>query len=130
MVDIVSTAAVVGFIGDALLQIGIKKFKMGGPTGWGLKEYFKQHGSLESLFIPAAMLSLFYIFYIYVLKLPLTYTNIAIYGIIIDYIFRTFVIFPSLIGYYQYFNYFWSAVWFAIPMMIPLFIYLKFKKTL
>ena len=127
--DIVSTATSVGFVGDAILQVASQKFKMGGPTGWGLKEYFKQHGKVESLFIPAGMLSIFYIFYIYVLKLPMTYTNIAIYGIIIDYIFRTFMIFPSLVGYYEYFNHFWSAVWMAIPMMIPLFVYLKFKET-
>ena len=129
MVDIVSIACATGFIGDAVLQIASKKFNMGGPTGWGLKEYFKQHGSAQSLFTAAGMLSMFYVFYIYILKLPLTYTNIAIYGIIIDYIFRRFVIFPSLKGYYQYFNHFWSAVWIAIPMIIPLFLYLKFKNT-
>ena len=125
MVDIVSTACATGFIGDASLQVLANRDK----TGWGLKEYFKQHGSTESLFIAGGMLSIFYVFYIYVLKLPLTYTNIAIYGVILDYIFRRFVIFKSLSGYYKHLNHFWSAFWGAVPMMIPLFVYLKFKNT-
>jgi hypothetical protein len=118
--DIVSVACVTGFVGDALLQTGIERFQMGGPTGWGLKEYFKQHGRVEALFIPGGMLALFFVVYVYTLKLPLTYTNLAIYGVVLDFIFRKTMLFPSLDKYYEYFNYFWSAVWGAIPMVIPL----------
>ena len=32
------------------------------------------------------------------------------------------MIFPSLKGYYSHLNYFWSAVWGAIPLMLPLLI--------
>jgi hypothetical protein len=119
--DIVSIACMTGFAGDALLQTGIK-FKMGGPTGWGLKDYFKQHGAVESLFIPGGMLTLFFVIYIYVIGLPLTYFNLSVYGIIIDLLFRKLMLFPSLAGYYQYFGYVGSAIWIAIPMMIPLFV--------
>ena len=117
--DIVSLSCVTGFAGDALLQAGVK-LNMGGPSGWGLKDYFKQHGAVEALFIPGGMLTIFFVIYIYVLQLPLTYTNLAIYGVVLDFIFRKTMLFPSLDQYYEYFNYFWSAVWGAIPMMIPL----------
>jgi hypothetical protein len=119
--DVVSLACVTGFAGDALLQTGVK-LNMGGPTGWGLKDYFKQHGAVEALFIPGGMLTIFFVIYIYVLQLPLTYTNVAVYGIIIDLIFRKTRLFPSLDKYYEYFDYLGSAVWIAIPMMIPLFL--------
>jgi len=112
-------ACLTGFVGDALLQIGVNQ-GLGGPTGWGLKPYFKQHGSGESLFIAGGMMTLFYIIFSYVA--PYTYLNLAIFGIIIDFIFRKTMIFSSLQGYYEYFNYFWSAFWMAIPMMLPFFI--------
>ena len=115
-----------GFIGDASLQFLIS-LGFGGISGWGLKEYFKTHGSLESLFIAAGMIGIFYALYVIVLKLPLNWYYIAIYAILLDLIFRKFIIFPSLYGYYNYFNYFWSAVWAVIPMLIPLFLFTLFK---
>jgi hypothetical protein len=110
-----------GFAGDFLLQIGAK-LGLGGPTGWGLNEYFKQHNSIESLFIAGGMMTLFYVIFI-LSKIPINYTNLAIYGVILDFLFRKLMIFKSLKGYYTWFNYFWSAVWGAIPMMLPLFIF-------
>ena len=118
MLDIVSIACLTGFFGDALLQLGVKLVN----RNWSLKPYFAQHGSAESLFIASGM-SIFYIFYLYVLRLPLNYTYLAIYGIIIDLIFRKLMIFKSLKPYYKSLNYFWSAFWMAIPMMLPFFIY-------
>lgn len=123
---VISIACLVGFVGDVLLQLGIKKFYLGGPSGWGLKEYFNQHGSIESPFIAAGMMTLFYILYFYS-HLPFTFINLAIYGIILDYIFRITMLFPSLIGYYNYFNYFWSAIWGAIPLILPFLIYKIFN---
>jgi hypothetical protein len=114
-------ACLTGFFGDSMLQYGVKN-GMGGPTGWGLKDYFKQHGSGESLFIAAGMMTLFYSIFI-LLKIPLTYVNLAIYGVIIDLLFRKLMIFKSLKGYYSYFSYFGSALWIIIPMFIPFFIY-------
>ena len=119
--DLVSTSFLVGFFGDATLQI-ISPM-MGGPTGWGLTEYFAQHGKAESLFIAGGMLALFFIIYLYVFKLPPNYVHLAIYGVLLDLLFRELVIFPSLKGYYGYLNYFWSGFWQAFSMVLPLFVY-------
>ena len=112
-----------GFIGDSLLQIGAGAFHLGGQTGWGLRDYFAKHGQAESVCIAGGMMIFFYIIYFYILCLPANYLYLAIYGIILDFIFRKTMIFQSLKGYYNYFDYFWSAVWGAIPLMMPLALY-------
>jgi hypothetical protein len=120
---LVSIACVTGFVGDASLQILTKYLGMGSSTGgWGLKKYFKQHGSPEALFIAGGMMTIFYVIYIYFLRLPLTWYYLALYGIILDYIFRKLEIFPSLDGYYKALNYFWSAFWGAVPLLLPFLI--------
>lgn len=121
-IGLLSISCIVGFVGDGLLQIGSRHLNMGGPTGWGLKGYFRLHGSAESTFIAGGMMSIFYVIY-YLSRIPISYTNLAIYGILLDFIFRKTMLFSSLKEYYQYLNYFWSAVWGAIPMIIPLFIF-------
>lgn len=121
--DLISIACIVGFIGDALLQFGIKVLHLGGKTGWGLKSYFLRHGQAESMFTAAGMMTLFYVLYIYLVPFPVTYLYLAIYGIVVDLIFRQMMIFSSLTGYYEYFGYIGSAFWMAFPMMIPLFIF-------
>jgi len=113
-------SCVIGFVGDSLLQLGAK-LNLGGPTGWGLKPYFKQHGSVESLFIAGGMMTIFYVIYLYLLPFQVNYINLAIYGIILDLIFRKTRLFPSLDGYYKHLNYFWSGFWGAVPLMMPLF---------
>lgn len=118
---LITISTLVGFVGDATLQLG-SKLGMGTSSGWGLKEYFKQHGCAESLFIAGGMMGLFYIIYTST-GLPFKIQYMIIYGIILDLIFRLTGIFSSLKGYYKYFNYFWSAVWGAIPMVIPLLIW-------
>lgn len=124
--DIVSTSTLVGFIGDLCLQI-MTYYGMGGKTGWGLNSYFQLHGRVESLFIAGGMMALFYIIYIYGLKLELNIVNLSIYGIVLDFIFRKLRLFPSLDGYYRHLNYFWSAFWGAVPMIIPYVLYQKFQ---
>ena len=127
MSDIISIAFLTGFIGDSLLQIGSKQFCMGGSSGWGLKDYFEQHGAAESLCIAGGMMTFFYIIYYYTVgfrfNIYVNYIFLAIYGILLDFIFRKTMIFNSLTGYYKHFNFFWSAVWGAIPLMLPFFIY-------
>ena len=123
ILDLIVISCLVGFIGDASLQFGARVFNMGGPTGWGLNPYFAQHGQVESTYVAGGMMALFYIVYFYILRLPINYGYLAIYGIIFDFIFRKFEIFPSLKGYYQYFSYFGSAFWGAIPAIVPLLIY-------
>ncbi len=119
--DLVSTSFLVGFFGDAILQLSSPV--LGGPTGWGLTPYFKQHGRVEALFIAGGMMVLFYIIYLYIFRLSPNYVHLAIYGVLLDLLFRWFRIFPSLDGYYGYLNYFWSGVWEAIAMVLPLFVY-------
>jgi hypothetical protein len=116
--NLVALACFTGFAGDFLLQTGVK-MGLGGPTGWGLKDYFALHGAPESLFIAGGMMSLFYALYL-MSGLPVNFKNLALYGIFLDFIFRIFMIFPSLKEYYEFFNYFWSAVWGAIPLCLPL----------
>lgn len=127
--QLVAIAATVGFIGDILLQIGVFNLNLGGNTGWGLKDYFLHHGRRESAFIAAGMMALFYLIF---LRLPSSekymLLSLSVFAIILDLIFRIFVIFPSLWLYYDYFNYFWSAVWAVIPMLIPFIIHIVLKK--
>ena len=111
-----------GFFGDMILQL-LTHVGLGGPTGWGLNEYFKQHGRAEATCIAAGMMTIFYCVYTVILNLPLKWYYLLIYGVLLDLLFRVFNIFPSLKGYYEHLNYFWSAVWGAIPMLIPLGIY-------
>lgn len=114
-------ATLAGFGGDALLQVITSNTKF----DWGLKEYFRQHGRAEAMFTAAGMMAIFYLIYIYLHKtfnFPLNLVSLAVYGVMLDLIFRVCNIFPSLKGYYSQLNYFWSAVWGAIPMMIPLLI--------
>ncbi len=117
--DLVSIAACTGFIGDALLQIIVKNTNF----DWGLRQYFNQHGSIESLCIAAGMLAIFFIIYVQ-LRLPITWYYLALYGIGLDLLFRETMLFPSLKGYYNHLNFFWSGMYGAIPMMIPYFILL------
>jgi len=120
--NLVSIAALVGFFGDVLLQI-LVKYNVG---NWGLKDYFKQHGSAESMFIATGMMALFYVIYLFT-GLPVTIPYLAVYGVVLDLIFRLTRIFPSLDGYYKSLNYFESALWGIIPMILPLLIYQRFQ---
>jgi hypothetical protein len=116
----ISIACFTGFIGDAMLQVLTKFGSMGGKTGWGLIEYFRQHGAAESTFIAGGMMTLFYVLYLVVFGFPAKWYYLAIYGIILDLIFRKTMLFASLKGYYQQLNYFWSGFWGAVPMIMPL----------
>jgi hypothetical protein len=115
--NIISISILTGFFGDALLQILVHY----GIGDWGLKKYFKQHGRAESMFIASGMMGLFFLLYVN-LGLPLNLQYLAVYGILLDLLFRELNIFPSLKGYYKSLNYFWSAVWGIIPMILPLLI--------
>jgi len=125
--DIVSLALLTGFFGDATLQLLVHL-----GNDWGLKNYFKQHGSVESLFIAAGMMGFFYVLY-KLTKLPLKLPYIVIYAILLDLLFRFMAeklnLFQSLKGYYKSLNYFYSISWAIIPMLIPYFLYRYLKKV-
>lgn len=115
---IILYAFFVGFIGDAILQI----ITANTSYDWGLRKYFSQHGRPESLFIAGGMLVLFYsiIPSKFLSVTPFNIALIALYGIVLDLIFRKTMVFKSLDGYYNHLNYFWSGVWGAIPLVLPL----------
>ncbi len=118
--SLITIAFMVGFVGDAILPIAVTSF----GSDIGLKNYFIQHGKVESLLIGAAIVCFAYILYTVVLKLPLTYTNLFIYGILIDFVFRFTRFFPSLNEYYDKLNIFQtSVIGGSIPAMLPYFFY-------
>ena len=117
---LLTISCLIGVAGDAGLQY-LSTF-MGGDTGWGLKPYFRQHGSAESIFIAGGMMTLFYVIYFVILGLPLIWYYLAIYGVLLDWIFRVTMIFSSLNGYYSHLNHFWSSFWGAVPMLMPYWI--------
>lgn len=126
---LLAISCLTGFAGDAVLQYLSTFTYLSGKTGWGLKEYFRQHGNAESLFIAGGMMTLFYVIYFVILCLPLNLFYLAISGVIIDWIFRVTMLFPSLQGYYNHLNYFWSAtVGGALPMVMPYGIMLLIDK--
>lgn len=121
---LVAWACLVGFLGDALLQALVNN----GVGDWGLSSYFAQHGRYESMFVAAGMLGVFYALYI-ALGLPIKVLWLAVYGVILDLVFRKTVLFPSLQGYYAHLGYIESAVWGAIPLVLPYLLRRLFVKS-
>jgi len=119
MEDLLILACFTGFFGDMTLQFMNKDKGL-------LHGYFIQHGRAESVCIAAGMMTIFYAIYIK-LNLPLNIPCIALYAIVLDLLFRKFRIFPSLDTYYSTLNYFWSAIWAIIPMLIPFILYKLIK---
>lgn len=118
---LIIVAILTGFIGDILLQIMVKH-KMLGADNWGLNSYFVQHGKVESAFIAGGIMGGFYSLYA-LTGLPFKIQYIAIYGLIIDLIYRHLEVFPSLSVYYNNVGYFGTVVVGAvIPLVIPLLI--------
>lgn len=120
---LITISSIVGLVLDFFLQLSTRYFNLGGKNGFGLKSYFLYHGTFESLCIASGMMVITFIIYLYFLPFNVNYLNLAIYGILIDFIFRQTMIFKDLISYYKQFNYFWTALFSAITMMIPYMIY-------
>lgn len=121
--NLIAIACLVGFFGDILYQIKNVLF------GTTLNSYFLQHGKAESAILAAGLLSFFYVVYIDILRLPIKWYYLAIYGIILDLLFRTTMIFPSLQNYYHSLGYFETAITGgAIPAVLPLFVYYVISK--
>lgn len=118
--NIIAIATLVGFFGDALTQLYLRFVP---SVNLGLAGYFKKHGEIESMFIAAGVMAMLYIVYLDVLRLPLSWWSLALYGIIADLIFRWFRVLPSLDGFYSQLGYVQTAVFGAvIPMWLPFFI--------
>ena len=121
--NIESCAFLVGFFGDFFLQVLSKS----PDFDFGLKKYFEVHGKAEALFIAGGMMTLFYILYS-LTGLPLKWQYIAVYGILLDILFRVYNIFPSLKWYYSALSPFWTCLWEAIAMVLPLILFNLFSK--
>ena len=117
-----SVAFLVGFFGDIFLQLLCQTPYF----DYGLKEYFKIHGAIEAPFIAGGMMVLFSIIYGFT-GLPLKWEYLAIYGVILDIIFRVFMVFPSLKGYYSALTPFWTCLWEAVSMVLVYIAYLYLK---
>ena len=104
----------VGVVGDIILQIIVKEK----GNFAGLKDYFKQHGQMESYMIAGGMM--FALSFLYELTgLPLNNVYLFIYGGIWDLLFRYLRLMPSLDGYYKSLNHIQSFIWGGIPMILP-----------
>jgi hypothetical protein len=123
MSDLVLIACLTGFFGDLFLQMAPKVSSLGGPTGWGLDEYFRQHGRVEAMVLAAGLVGMTYIVYL-LTGLPVTIPNMFLYGCLLDVlVFHKWMIFPSLKGYYEYFkgDYVQPAIiGGGIPVALPL----------
>jgi hypothetical protein len=119
---LVMISILTGFFGDAFLQI-LARQGIGKCGSWGLKPYFKQHGTAESLFIAGGMMGLFYTLYA-ITGLPFEIHWLSLYAVLIDFLFRYTRLFPSLDKYYQC-----QSIWRTttiggiVPMLIPFIIY-------
>ena len=105
----------VGVFGDAILQIIVNNSKL--DNKWGLKSYFKKHGSFESLFIAGGMLHTFTLMY---LSIDPTFNTIGliIYGSLLDICFRYFYLFPSLNDYYKSNSSIITTFWGYFPFIL------------
>jgi hypothetical protein len=107
-------AFITGFVGDLGLQIIANKR---GDIA-GLKEYFEQHGGLESSFIASSMMYGFANLYER-LGFDKNNINLFVYGASLDIMFRQFKIMKSLNNtYYKNTTPIQSAVWGGIPFLI------------
>lgn len=106
---------VIGGAGDLLLQYGDAQ---GLGEGWGLRGYFKTHGSFESVMIATGMMGSFIAIYEHLF--PVSFWGLAVYGAALDIAFRTLRPMPSLDGYYAAMSPVKSVVWGAIPAVSPL----------
>ncbi len=71
--------------------------------------------------IAAGMLGLFTAAYLQLLKPRVILLGFV--GVLLDLVFRKYRVFPSLDGYYGAMSYTYSAIWGAIPMVLPYIVY-------
>jgi len=114
--DLRTKAFLIGVVGDFILQIIVK---LKGDFA-GLKDYFNQHGMMESLMIGGGIMLISTYLY-QILKLPLTLPYLFLYGGILDILWRQLNLMPSLEHtYYAALTPFQSFIWGGIPMVMIL----------
>lgn len=103
----------IGLFGDIILQ-GIVYFR--GNIA-GLKKYFQIHGPFEAVLIAAGIM--FISAYSFMLSgLKFSYTNLFIFGGILDLLWRYLRLMKSLDSYYAALDPVTSFIWGGIPMII------------
>lgn len=111
----IRAALLVGSVGDLALQ-GFA-YNSENPNLFGLKTYFDQHGSFESMFTAAGMLAIFTGLYKAVDPSLMTGGLVA-YGTILDLAFRYLKLFPSLEDYYKNFSVLSTIIFAIIPFLM------------
>jgi hypothetical protein len=96
---LIGIATLVGFVGDIGVQLAVENDWLG-KNGAGLKVYFAQHGRSESLFIASGLMAFFYTLYA-MTGLPFKLQYIAVYAVLLDFMFRYGKVFNSLDGFYR-----------------------------
>ena len=116
--ELICISCAVGIIGDTGLQMS-----------GAMKPYFERHGRAESIFLACGMFAIFSILYFHVFNFPRTYVALFAYGLVLDAIFRSTMLFPSLKEYYETNSIFFTAViGGSIPVMLPLFVFQVIQK--
>jgi hypothetical protein len=118
MVSWTEACLLTGFLGDAGLQIL-------DDGNWGLTQYFRTHGRVESLFIAAGMMGVFGSFYL-LAGFPLAILPLLLYGGVLDLLFRYTMLAGSLEGYYQAMPVWLSFLWGGIPFLLALTLFQSF----
>lgn len=104
----------IGVAGDIALQTIVKQR----GNFAGLKDYFEQHGQIESYMIAGGLM--FLVAFLYEMtNLPLKNSYLFIYGGIWDILFRYLRLMPSLDGYYEALNPIQSFIWGGLPLILP-----------
>lgn len=109
-----TSSFIIGFFGDLGLQL------IAHVRGdiVGLSDYFKQHHSLESAFIAAGMMVGFTLLY-QLSGLPVSWSNLFLYGVVLDVIFRNVNLMPSLTDtYYKHITPLNSMLWGGLPFVM------------
>jgi len=101
---------VTGIVGDFLLQTFFK-------GKYGLRPYFDQHGSMESLFIAGGMMG-YFCFIAQYFGWTSSWTQLMVYGGALDIFFRESMIMESLRSYYDENGRIFTIIWGGLPFII------------
>ena len=115
------TCFITGIVGDSILQ-----FLQYRGVEMGLKEYFEQHGIVESLFIASSVLVSTYILYNTVFGFKFSYLGLAVFGFLVDICYRYLNVLPSLKGMYKFPVVQVSLIAGSFCAVLPYFIYKNF----
>jgi hypothetical protein len=105
-----------GMLGDLALQLIVKSYP--NENKFGLRTYFDQHGSLESIFIAGGMMGALFSLY---KQIDPTFDNLglSLYATGLDILFRNNIqLMPSLKDYYSTLPYYFTIPWAIIPALM------------